>query len=81
MKLKFQALAYTAIGMVPLAASQSVQCKDENDVIVGNSGPSVEKDSIDRVLFQRKGGANCGCSYVSHSVRYGLDQNIFLIHV
>ena len=66
MKLRFQALAYTAMGMVPLAASQNSQCTDVNGDVVGDSGKIVTKDSIDRVLFQRKGGNNCGCSYVSH---------------
>jgi hypothetical protein len=73
MKLIFQPLAYTAAWMgmmVPLvagAASQPAsQCKDANGVIIGDSGQIVSKDSMNGASFQRKGGANCGCSYVSH---------------
>jgi hypothetical protein len=60
MMLSVVYMALCVMGFVQSTNSQNVDVCD---------GPptNVEKDSEDRIIWARKGGALCGCSYVSHS--------------
>ena len=67
MNLSFYATALATMGLMPFTTSQNDVCFNPLGFPVGTSGPQkLLQNSSDITLFERKGGDQCECSYVSY---------------